>query len=508
MKLQSKLPVSVNSVRSITACKCPCNLNFSLSTSSKAFCLVIASLATTSAFARFPETKSDISNIVGVTHKDDLAGKTGIPIKPAQTPAQAAPAQDTSNGRALPSPLPSPPFPNSDWLGFPLIGAPWTGAQSYPLEKALGADKLGKDIHLYGWVNPSYNVSSSPYSNVPLSYDFVANKAEMDQSVIVFEKQPDTVQTDHQDIGFRFVGLYGTDYRYTMMKGVFSDQLLKYNRLYGFDPVEMYGMIYYPKVAEGMVLRIGRYISPPDIEAQLTPDNYLFTHSLMFTVDPYTFMGINPMIRLSKQWEIMAQIHAGNDTAVWSNSAQANVGLLARWASLDGKDGIWGGVNSIGSGKVVDQHDNLQQLVATWGHKFNEKIHMMTEGYYMWEYDGNVGGTAVDGPAQFGTGGGAGAFLPGKSDATGLVNYFQILTSPKDYISIRNDFLNDPRGYRTGYATAYSSHTIGYCRFITPMIMFRPEVRYEHAYADNVTPYNAGTRRDQWTISADLIFRF
>ena len=113
------------------------------------------------------------------------------------------------------------------------------------------------------------------------------------------------------------------DYRYTIMKGIFSNQLLQRNSLYGFDPVEMYTMIYYPKVAEGMVLRIGRYISPPDIEAQLTPDNYLFSHSLMFSVDPYTFMGINPMIRLSKQWEIMAQVHAGNDTAIWSNSASS-----------------------------------------------------------------------------------------------------------------------------------------------------------------------------------------
>jgi len=422
------------------------------------------------------------------------------------TPGQAA--ADNSNGRALPSPLPSPPFPDSDWLGFPLIGAPWSGSPTYALEKAVGADKLGKDIHLYGWVNPSFNFSTSSASNVPLSYDFVSNKLELDQAILVFEKQPDTVQKEHQDVGFRFVGLYGTDYRYTIMKGVFSDQLLKNNRLYGFDPVEMYTMIYYPKVADGMVLRIGRYISPPDIEAQLTPDNYLFTHSLMFSVDPYTFFGINPTVRLNKQWEIMAQVHAGNDMAPWSDSASPNVGLLARWVSLDGKDGIWGGVNSIGAGKVRDQHDDLQQVVGTWGHKFNEKLHMMTEAYYMWEYDGNVGGTAINGPALYGTGGGAGAFLPGKSDATGVVNYFQVLTSGKDYVSIRNDYLNDPRGYRTGFATAYSSHTIGYVRFITPTIMFRPEIRYEHAYGAGVRPYDAGKLKDQWTISADLIFRF
>ena len=225
----------------------------------------------------------------------------------------------------------------------------------------------------------------------------------------MFEKQPDTVQTDHVDTGFRLVALGGTNYRYTIMKGILSDQFLKHNSMYGFDPVEMYGTVYFPKVAEGLVVRYGRYISPPDIEAQLTPDNYMYSHSLMFSVDPYTFVGINPMLRLNKQWEIMGQVTAGNDIAPWNDSASPNFGLMARWASLDGKDGLWGGINALGQGRVRHQHDNLQQFVETWGHKFNEKLHMMTEAYYMWEYGGNLGGTAIGGPVQFGTGGGAGA---------------------------------------------------------------------------------------------------
>jgi hypothetical protein len=85
-----------------------------------------------------------------------------------------------SNGRALPSPLPSPPFPDGDWLGFPLIGAPWSGAPSYPLEKAILGHRLGKDIHLYGWLNPSFNASTSRDSNAPLSYAFAANRVVLD----------------------------------------------------------------------------------------------------------------------------------------------------------------------------------------------------------------------------------------------------------------------------------------------------------------------------------------
>ena len=62
------------------------------------------------------------------------------------------------------------------------------------------------------------------------------------------------------------------------------------------------------------MLKVGRYISPPDIEAQLAPDNYLYTHSLMSSYDPFTFRGVQATVRLTKQqWQIEAAIHGGND---------------------------------------------------------------------------------------------------------------------------------------------------------------------------------------------------
>lgn len=418
--------------------------------------------------------------------------------------------QDQSPDSRVPtSPLISPPFPDSDWLGFPLIGQPYsTGASDYPLQHAIFDHKLDKSgVLVYGWLNPSYNRSTSRNSNAPLSYNLVPNRLELDQAILVAERWPDTVQTKRQDWGFRSVTLYGTDYRYTIMKGVFSNQLLKFNHLYGADPVEFYGIAYYPHVGQGMVVRFGRYISPPDIEAQLTPDNYLFTHSLMFSVDPYTFMGVNATVRLNSQWQLMAQAHGGNDMAVWSDSASLNFGLMARWVSKDNRDGVWGGINSIGKGRVRDEHDNLQQIVATWGHKFDSKYHMMTEAYTMWEYGAPLGGTAIDGPTRpFFPGGGAGPTIPGKSVATGAVNYFEIYLGKKDYATIRSDFLGDKQGFRTGYKTNYFSETLGWTHYFAPSVEFRPEIRYEHAF--DAPAYDNGLKRDQWTVSADLIFRF
>ena len=86
-------------------------------------------------------------------------------------------------------------------------------------------------------------------SNTPESYVIVPNKLELDQAVVRIERLPDTVQRDHVDWGFRFSPMYGIDYRWTTAQGWFSGQLLNHNRLYGFDLVEAYGLVYIPNVA-------------------------------------------------------------------------------------------------------------------------------------------------------------------------------------------------------------------------------------------------------------------
>jgi hypothetical protein len=408
--------------------------------------------------------------------------------------------------RQLPSPLPNPPFPTADWDGAPLIGVDAT-APDYPMQKALGITQ--SKVKIYGWVDVGGNLSTSKHSNAPTSYNLIPNSVVLDQAALKFDKEPNTAQTDRFDWGFLSTTIFGTDYRYTAAKGYFSNQLLEHNNKYGFDPAELYGLFYFPKVADGMILKVGRYISPADIEAQWATDNYLYSHSLMFTVDPFTFTGAQATFKLGSYWQLEVGAHAGNDMAPWSNSAQLNGLLMARWVSKDNNNSLYGGINSLGNGDYKNQHDDLQMVVVTWGHKFNETFHMMTEAYYMWEYHALTGGTVINGPGKpFLEGVGPGAPIPGAATTDAIVNYFQVLFSKKDYLSIRNELLNDPQASRTGFATLYSSHTMGFVHYFTDLIRIRPEVRYERAYASDVTPYDNGTKRDQFTTSMDLIVRF
>jgi hypothetical protein len=319
------------------------------------------------------------------------------------------------------------------------------------------------------------------------------------------------VQTDHFDWGFRLTSLYGIDYRYTTSEGNFSDQLLKNNRLYGFDPLEYYGDFYIPWIAEGVTIRAGRYISPPDIEAQLAPDNYLATHSILFTYDDYTHTGVLTTVRLNEQWQVQAGIYAGGDMAPWSHDAIPTGMLGVKWTSTDNKDSVYLVDNAINDGKYRESssggHDNFNYVVGTWSHTFSDKFHTSTEAYFMWQTDARLGGTPSNGPPQaFGGGGGPGPVIPGTSKAYGVLNYTVYALGDKDYLTFRNEWWDDAEGMRSGYATNYSSHTIGISHNFNAYLQFRPEVGYYRSY--DAPAFDNGTRRNMLMFAFDTTLRF
>jgi hypothetical protein len=414
--------------------------------------------------------------------------------------------------RALPAPLDGV-FPGSEYIGpEPLIGVPDTDP-IYPLTKALWelSPALRKArIKVYGWFDPGVSISTSKNSNIPATYAIVPNKLELDQMVLRFDRQPDTVQTDHVDWGFRLTVLYGIDYRWTTAQGWFSDQLLQHNSLYGADPVEVYGLLYVPNVAQGMVVKVGRYLSPPDIEDQLAPDNYLFTHSIMFTEDCYTQTGVNASIKLNDHWTILGGIHAGDDIAPWNAAAHPTGMLMVRWVSKGNNDSIFGGIDSINNGHFKAGHDNLQQSNLTWSHRFNSKgtVVTSTEAYYIYQSHALVFGTVINGPPRsFFTETGAGAPIPGNAPAIGAVNYTAVKISSNDFITFRPfDILDDVKGERTGFPTTYWSGSIGFTHRFGELISLRPEFRRDYAFS--ARPYDNGLRSSQTMFALDAVIRY
>jgi hypothetical protein len=439
----------------------------------------------------------------------------------AFNPTGDDPDSPPAERRALPESWSSPPFPGHEFQGYPLVGVPPGNNSSYPLMKALQGTWLGNWLHdnkidIYGWVTAEGNISTSKNSNQPDSYWIVPNKIEMDQAVLRFERQEDTVQTDHVDWGFRFTNVYGMDYRYLTAGGYFSQQSYLQNLLYGYDPTEIYGEVYIPWVMNGLVVRMGRWIACPDIETQFAPDNYMGSHSLLFTYDTYTQSGIMLTFCVNNNWMFQVGITCGTDMAPWYPGATPTGFLGLRWASNDNRDSVYTCLNNINSAKFrtfeeygeLVGHDNFNYIVSTWTHKFTDSgsIHTNTEAYYMWQFDAYVGGSSSVAPVdQFG-GGGLGAPIPGDAAAYGVLNYTEFQLSKKDYISVRNEYWVDQKGERSGFANAYSSHSIGLSHNFNDLFQIRPEVGYYRGYWQPA--FDDGTKMGEWVIGFDSTLRF
>jgi hypothetical protein len=423
--------------------------------------------------------------------------------------------------RALPSPWDSPPFPGSEYQGYPLLGVPAPDIDT-PIMKAIYGmqtdfSELVKDSRtgFSGWVTSSGNWSTSKNSNVPSSYWIVPNRYELDQLVFKLERIPDSVQTDHIDFGFRFIALYGMDYRYTTAGGWGSDQLLKHNMLYGWDPVEEYINFYIPGFLGGTDVRIGRWIACPDIETQYAPDNYMGSHSILFTYDTYTQTGVMVSQKINNQWMVQGVVHAGTDMAPWYKGALWSGAFGVRWVSLDNNDAFYGWYNSLNSAKFrhfqqYDQplgHDNFNYIVGTWEHRFTPEIHTKTEGYFMYQYDAELGGTPSAGPLKpFGGGGGDGTLLPGLSRTYGLLNYTMFGLTKQDYITVRNEWYRDERGMRTGTPGTYTSHSIGLSHNVNGTLQIRPEIGYYRNW--NNPAFDNGGSRGMLMYGFDMTFKF
>jgi hypothetical protein len=424
---------------------------------------------------------------------------------PAYTPPDTTtPAQVTRRG--LPAPFDSPPFPTGDWQigGTPIIGDQNT-IPSWPLMEAISTKSR---IHIYGWLEVAANASTSKFTNSPAAYDYRPDHIELDQAVLYIERTPDEEQTDHVDWGFRIAQLYGLDYRFTTMKGLLSQQLLEHNSAYGYDPVMVYADIYVPKVFQGLNIRVGRFISLPDIEAQLAPNNLTLFHSLLYTYDPFTQVGVVGSFKLTKNWLVQAGVTGGNDAMWGTTDARPTALACLQWISSSNTDSFYPCINSLNDGKYG--YNNLQDFVVTYSHKFDETWWTTTETWYMYERDvPNIAGNVAN-PIPPETGANGAFCPPGErtcfADEWSILNYTLMRMTGNSFLTFRNEFFDDFKGQRTGFKTKYTENGVGITFWPNRLTTVRPEVRYEHSY--DLFAYDNGTKPQQFIGAVDVVFHF
>jgi Putative beta-barrel porin-2, OmpL-like. bbp2 len=456
-----------------------------------------------------------------------------------------------------PAPETTPPMPFTDWPygGTTALGGNRTGSVDSPLMMAIANTDTGKwlqdaGIQIYGWVDTGFNVSSNTtreLGNAPVAYAAYPNTVQLDQAVIYVERTPDTVQTDHVDWGFRLSAIYGENYRYTTSFGISSQQLLKYNDQYGYDFPMLYGEVFIPQVAEGLMLRVGRYISLPDIEAQLAPNNYMYTHSLTYAFDNYTNEGIQASLAVTPNIMLQFGINVGTEAAITNvgqtilNPAPGPQNLLnpgtrllkdpgaqlpsftacARFNWNQGNDNFYPCMNGINNGQWG--YNNLQWYGATYYHKFNDHWHISMESYYEYEdgvpnannpaiVTGLANGTTTTPFSQlnFNQPNLAHCSNPAATRcnayAVGAVAYINYSPEPRDNFSLRPELYYDPQGQRTGTAATYWEVSLGWQHFYSPQVEVRPEIGYYQS--NGAKAFNVGTKNYTLIGAADLIWHF
>jgi hypothetical protein len=430
---------------------------------------------------------------------------------------------------------------------------------------AIADTSLGKwmgdnNLQFYGWIDVGGNISSStvkPGGNAPAAYLYTPNTFQLDQAVIYLDRFPDTVQKDHVDWGLRLSAIYGENYRYTTAYGLDSGQLLNDNRVNGYDFPMFWGELFIPQVYDGLMLRLGRFISLPDIEAQLAPNNYMYTHSMTYTFDNYTNTGLQSSLAVTKNWILQLGLTVGTEASVQHlNSTETNPypnipgkqfnplypgttfkqdpGAMPSWTgcfrytSDDGKDDVNVCADAINKGTYG--YNNLQWFGATAYHTFNDKWHISWEGYTLYQKDvPNALNPVVQNVYAHGGSPFSSAFIPFNAPDLAICSnavtltctahvytttaYLNYSPDPLNNFSIRPEFYWDEQGQRTGAATRYGNFAVGWQHWWSPQVEARPEIAYYHSF--NAVAFNgnsnagiAPNKSNEVIVSGDIIWHF
>jgi hypothetical protein len=374
-------------------------------------------------------------------------------------------------------------------------------APKYLFMRALEGTKFAEEgFYITGWLAGSYNFSSAAQNNLPLAWTDRANEPMFQQGWVRFGKAIDT-KKDEVQFGFLADVLYGSDYRFTLPRGLFNSQERSADgeqNIYGVDPIQHYVSMYIPKfLGEGTEFRAGR----------LTP---LITRSYAFnSAPPFTHCGVGMYTTFSKEWSGTFMVVNGNDIYFGGAGQQwRGVGAL-KWTSPDeGRDTITVAA-SVGRGAFDPGHpyasstfalanepfgrNNFNAFDLVWTHKIDDTWSTAVEMIY--GYQTNVVPAAAPGL------GGPGAGTCHWASAAGYVFYN---LSEQVTLTTRLEGFDDFQGQRTGFEGLYLSATAGVAYKPVPDVIFRTEARYDHNVETRPFEGDPGI----FVLAAELIFRF
>jgi hypothetical protein len=379
---------------------------------------------------------------------------------------------------AAPSAPPSPvsaPSPDR-WILMKSLQGTWPGA-------ILDAERM----QVTGWTDLSFTASSDAHSNLPMGFNDRANDFLLQQNWVRFERAVVTTGTTEPTFGFRCdTILPGSDYFFTLPRGIFNDQLTADNghpQRYGIDPIQFYGEAYFPTVARGLDVKVGRFFAQYGVEANDAVSNALASHAYTFIYDPFTHTGVLTTTKLTDAWSVQAGLVLGSDIFIDPADEPTFIGSM-KWQRSDQRDSVLLSV-ILGSGRFNQGRNfhNPEILDLIYTHTVNPRLTYNLESLF---------GLTTHVPGI------------GNADWLGLVNYLTYGFTPRLSGTTRLEFFDDFQGQRTGFAGLYTAFTAGLSFRPRKDIILRPEIRYD--YNEESRPFEG--KHGLFTATADLILRW
>jgi hypothetical protein len=422
-----------------------------------------------------------------------------VPPTPAELSAPFLPLP------AAPAAAPAPPgpaalIPDRWWLMREVQGT-WLGA-------------LLDDNRLFftGWIEQSYTASTDKVSNVTVVWNDRANQYLLQQGWFRFGRSVVTSGTTSPSFGFQVDVLTGSDYRFTLPRGLFNSQL--YNstgaqNLYGVDPIQEYVSMFLPTVFQGVELRLGRVYTPWGVESLEAVSTPLLSRSYAFNWSPpFTHCGLAAYVTFTKEWSGVFMLANGNDV-FWGDPSEELrfVGNL-RWVQPGGRNTVTL-ATSLGRGKFNPAYatppqqstvalatepfgrNNFNAFDLVYTHLFSPVLNYQMEAIYGYQYNVPQAALAV-------------GSYNGFANWASAAHYLFWTLSPKWSSITRFETFDDFQGQRTGFAGLYVALTTGVQYKINKSMIVRPELRYD----DNVEQKPYEGRHGIFTAASDLIIRW
>jgi hypothetical protein len=443
----------------------------------------------------------------------------------AQAQTERSPSDGPSSGTGAAIGGGSPPTATPDVPGGP-IAAVDHEAQGL-LMKALGAPAAAP-FTIRGWIQNSFTGNANGRgsgSNFGVYPNYKADQWMGNQYYIIVEKK-----LKHQDtinFGFRMDNLFGNDWQYTYMQGLFN-RAFPNGWFPGYDMPQLYGEVYLPILTPGgLDVKGGRWYTLAGYEVVPAADRTLLSLPYSFTYgQPFTHVGVLTTLHLTDKLDLYNGSINGWDRWINQRYLWGYIGGFA-WTSTDDKNklaftAVWGpnqfpsflaanqpiyptgyiNIPSVAGLNNLGYHRNDRTLFTLiYNRNWTDRLtQVIGTGAGMERDIPGLGAPLVDGVPQN---------ARTKYDTWyGLGNGFRYRFTDQITGVWRSEVFWDTNGARTGQLVGdrYYEMTLGLRYKPEDWLLIRPELRYD--WSQFLPAYSNDTRKSQLTLGFDVIVLF